>query len=80
METSDKYDELIRKPIGFSWKNGVLSSYADLDFGRYLPGIIPEIILGPQCDIDDHEFKLYLLSCGLDLSITRIRHSQSSYR
>ncbi len=79
-EYSDKYDKLVRKPIGFTWRNNVFSSYVDLDFGEYLPDIIPEIVLGPQCNIDDQDFRLFLLSSGLDLYKTKISHSKSSYR
>lgn len=79
-EYSVKYGQLTRKPMGFTWRNNTFSSYTDLDFNEYLPYIIPEIVLGPQCSIDDLDFKLFLLSSGIDLRHTKIIHSKSSYQ
>ena len=79
VESPEEYDKLIRKPVRFFYRNDSFSSYVDLDFSNYLPDIIPEIILGPQCNIDDQDFKLYLLSVGLDLNKIKINHSRSSY-
>ena len=77
---SVKYGKLTRKPIGFSWRNNSFSSYVDLDFNKYFPYIIPEIVLGPQCNIDDLDFRMFLLSSGIDVHHTRITHSKVSYQ
>jgi hypothetical protein len=80
VENSSFYGGLEVLPIKFTQRGKRISSYADIRFKNYLPYLIPEIILGPKCNLDDLDFKLFLSSCGIDLSYTQIKHSGSAYR
>lgn len=74
------FDKWKRSELQFMQRGNQLVSYVDLDFSEYLPYLIPEIILGPKCKIDDMELKLFLHKNGIDIYHTRILKSKAPYR
>lgn len=80
VEMGENVKKFYRKPIDFAIKSKKISSYVDFDFSKCIKYLVPEIILGPKCTIDDLDLKLFLVSNGFDLEYTKISHSKSSYQ
>ncbi len=67
--------------IKYRISNGSIVGYCEFDLtelGDYKPTLIPKIILGPKCNIQESDLKQFLQSYGL--SKTEIISSTSSYR
>ncbi len=80
LETQEHHKGLIRGPLKFEKKGDNICSFVEFDFRGCMPYLVPEIILGPKCSLDDLDLRLFLLSNGFDLSYTKIRRSSSAYR
>lgn len=69
-----------RNPISFLKRNNSITSFVDINFNQSLPYFIPELVLGPKCEMDDLDFRLFLVTKGIDLTFTKIHKSSASYR
>ena len=59
--------------------NNRLSSYYELSFDEIRKHIISKIIIGPKCQTDPADIKMFLKDCGYDGNI-RIQRSEIPYR
>ncbi len=80
IDSKEKIGDLVRMPMGFMVRGNGLTSYVDMEFKKYMPFNVPEIILGPECRLDDHDLRLFLIKHGFDLKYTKIRKSQTTYQ
>lgn len=70
-----------RGQIEFMVRDNEIVSYVDLSFKNILPYCIKEIVLGPKNKMmEDMDLRLFLHMHGIDLSSTKITHSESTYR
>ena len=63
----------------FEYLNNRLSSYYELSFDDIREHIISKIILGPKCQIDPADIRMFLKDYGYDADI-KIQRSEIPYR
>lgn len=80
IEYEKKYQGFVRKKLKFDSKGNSLYSYIDMGFENISNQFISEIIIGPRCNIDDKDLRLFLIANGYDLTKINIKKSTAPYR
>lgn len=74
-----KNSDLSISELKFRVSNNVITNYKILDFSKIFDStLIPEIVIGPKCSVDEKILKAFLISNNLEK--TNIIKSESSYR